>query len=85
MSYTLLSEQPRIARRTHRCIWCWGLIKPGESYTDERSVCDGGFQRHRWHPECRVAMLAEAAAEGGLIEWTPGQERPVAAREAPLL
>ena len=41
MSYTLLSEVTRAARKAHRCIWCWQLIKPGEKYIDERSVLDG--------------------------------------------
>lgn len=77
MSYTLLSEVERTARKRHRCIWCWQHIEPGERHIDERSVYDGEFQAHRWHPECRAAMLDEAAEGGGYpIEWTPGQERP---------
>lgn len=65
MSYTLLSEVTRTARKAHRCIWCWQFIKPGDKYIDERSVHDGGIQHHRWHPECLEAMRAEAAEEGG--------------------
>jgi hypothetical protein len=76
MSYTLLSEIERTARKRHRCIWCWQAIEPGQRYADERSVNDGEMQHHRWHPECRAAMLAEAEAERGAIEWIPGQERP---------
>lgn len=76
MSYTLLSETVRTARKHHRCIWCWQAINAGERYLDERSVNDGEMQRHKWHPECRAAMLEEAKDEGGVIEWTPGQERP---------
>lgn len=76
MNYTLLSEVERTARKTHRCIWCWQLITVGSRYMDERSVYDGDMQHHKWHPECRAAMLEEAALEGGVIEWTPGMERP---------
>ena len=46
--------------------------------------------RYRWydsgeaatvkmHPECHKAMHEAAREEGGYIEWTPGQERPVPA------
>ena len=77
MGYTILSETQRTARKRHRCVWCWQFIEPGERYSDERSVCDGNMQHHKWHPECREAMLAEAEAEGGIIEWIPGQERPL--------
>lgn len=52
MSYTLLSRNTRTAQKQHRCIWCGEDILPGESYVDERSVFDGDFQKHRWHPEC---------------------------------
>lgn len=76
MSYTLLSERTRVARKPHRCIWCWEAIPAGESYVDERSVHDGEFQQHHFHPECRDAMQEAAVADGGVIEWTPGQERP---------
>lgn len=80
MSYTLLAETERTARKRHRCIWCWQFIEAGERYHDERSVNDGDMQHHKWHPECRAAMLDEVEAEGGPIEWIPGQERPPAAQ-----
>jgi hypothetical protein len=55
MSYTLLSETLRKARKEHRCIWCPEKINAGEQYQDERSVYDGQMQDHKWHPECLVA------------------------------
>lgn len=76
MSYTLLSETTRTAAKRHRCIWCWQFIERGERHIHEASVNDGAMQSHHWHPECRAAMLDEAAYEGGFIEWTPGQDRP---------
>ncbi len=57
MSYTLLSEHDRIARKTHRCIWCPELIAFGDKYRDERSVFDGEMQNHHWHPECWQAAI----------------------------
>lgn len=55
MSYTLLHEADRVARKPHDCIWCNEKIQRGETYKDERSVYDGEMQLHRWHPECQVA------------------------------
>lgn len=48
MSYTLLSERTRVARKPHRCIWCWQAIKVGESYVEwmpgqEQPATNGGF------------------------------------------
>lgn len=79
MSYTLLSEVTRTARKRHRCIWCWQTIEPSERYISEQSVNYGDFQNNHWHPECRDAMLEESSNEGGYIEWTPGMERPLTA------
>ena len=81
MSYTLLSEVERTARKAHRCIWCWQRIDAGERYVDERSVNDGDMQHHHWHPECRADMLQVAEQEGGVIEWVPGMERPAPTNE----
>ena len=55
MSYALLSEAMRVARKPHRCIWCGEFILAGERYRDERSAYDGSMQKHRWHPECDEA------------------------------
>lgn len=84
MGYTLLTETARTARKPHRCIWCWQRIDAGSTYVDERSVNDGEMQLHKWHPECRGAMLQEAEEEGGVIEWTPGQERPATHQQGEL-
>ena len=65
MSYTLLSETVRKARKKHRCIWCGESINVSFTYVDERSVFDGAMQRHRWHPEC-----LDSAREG----WQSGDD-----------
>lgn len=56
MSYTLFENPTRKARKQHKCIWCAEWIEEGTTYIDERSVYDGNIQRHRWHPECQVAL-----------------------------
>jgi hypothetical protein len=78
VSYTLLSESTPVARKAHRCIWCGERIAVGERYTHERSIYDGEFQNHHWHPECRADANADWLA-GGDQEFTPySAPRPVA-------
>jgi hypothetical protein len=57
MSYLLLSETTPTARKDHRCIWCPEMILKGEKHIHEVSTYEGDFQDHRWHPECRKAMM----------------------------
>lgn len=76
MSYTLISEERRTARKPHRCIWCWQRIAKGERYEYEAGINDGDFQSQHFHPECQAAKDQAAAEEGGYIEWTPGMDRP---------
>jgi hypothetical protein len=69
----------QVARKPHRCTWCWQLIGAGETYTRYRyygSDADAGTVKA--HPECYEAIQDAASEEGGMIEWTPGQERPAA-------
>jgi hypothetical protein len=77
MSYTLLSEAWRTARKQHRCVWCGEPVLAGEKYRDERSVYDGEMQHHRWHPECDEQFGVELAYEGSPLEFQPyDNERP---------
>jgi hypothetical protein len=77
MSYRLIREEERKARKPHSCIWCAQPIQVGERYVFERSVYEDRMQNHHWHPECLEDMHAVASHEGGPVEWTPGaNERP---------
>lgn len=77
--YTLLSESFPVARKQHRCIWCGESILPGEKYRDERSIFDGEFQYHKWHPECcDAAAKDEEMAEWGGEFSAYDNERPTA-------
>lgn len=65
------------ARVPHRCTWCWQRINVGEQYTRYRYFDCGDAGTVKAHPECYNAIIGAAQDEGGFIEWTPGQERPV--------
>lgn len=71
MSYQLLSERQRTARKTHRCIWCGEPIAVGDRYISESSKYSGDFQFHRWHPECKEASHGFFA--DGHEEFEPGE------------
>jgi hypothetical protein len=75
MNYTT-EETKHVARKRHRCSWCWQAIEPGEKYHRYRFYSGGDAGTVKMHPECMTAMLEEAAKWGGDFEWTPGQERP---------
>ena len=62
MSYLLIAEEMRKARKPHRCIWCGEPIAIGDRYVHERSIFEREAQSHDWHPECIKAMR-EAAGE----------------------
>jgi hypothetical protein len=68
--YQLFSLTDRKAAKAHRCIWCGEAIAVGERYQDERSVYDGEFQHHKWHPECQ-ADAQEDWRQGGDAEFMP--------------
>lgn len=55
MSYQLLSETERTARKEYRCIWCPEMILKGDKHVHEASKYEGHFQDFRWHLECKQA------------------------------
>ena len=66
------------AKKFHRCSWCWEEIQIGETYARYRYFDYGEAGTCKMHPECLSAMEDAAREEGGWIEWTPGQDRPIA-------
>jgi len=79
MSCATKTEMHR-ANKSHRCSWCWQRINDGETYKRYRAYDGGDAMTVKMHPECHDAMQEVARQEGGWIEWTPGQERPIAER-----
>lgn len=74
---TFTATETHVARSQHRCDWCWERINLGEPYRRYRYFADGDVGTVRMHPECYDAMQQAAREEGGWIEWTPGQDRPL--------
>lgn len=70
MSYHLFGLHEVTAAKPHRCIWCGEGIAKGEIHGHERSVYDGAFQDHRWHPECREDA-EQSWRDGDDAEFTP--------------
>ena len=78
MTYHLFSDTVRKAAKQHLCIWCGQAINKGDRHHDERSVYDGSFQNHRWHPEC-IEDARDCWAQGGDDEFIPyNADRPPA-------
>jgi hypothetical protein len=71
------------AKKRHRCDWCWQFVEIGDIYNRYRVYDGGDACTVKMHPECHEATQEEAKAEGGFIEWTPGQERPAAGPSNP--
>lgn len=68
--------ETHVARKRHRCDWCWQFIEPGERYSRYRYFDGGDAGTVKMHTECHEAMQEAAREEGGWFEWSPGQERP---------
>ena len=56
-----------VARKPHRCIWCFAAIPVGERYTQQSGFYDGRAYRSRYHDEC-----FDDLADGSDFEFTPG-------------
>lgn len=77
VSFTCLGEEWRKARKPHICVWCGQPILVGDRYKHVRGIFEGELQHNDWHPECDDACMAMCQAEGGPIEFSPGEfERP---------
>lgn len=77
MSAQTTPQDIKAAAKTHGCSWCGEHIVQGMPYTRWRCFDGGDAGTVKVHPECRDALFAEAEAEGGWLEFTPGdQERP---------
>ena len=66
MCGTVLSSCDRVARRAKstwawQCYWCWGLIRNGEAYHEQKIADDGTVSTVRGHRECVDAHDRERA------------------------
>jgi len=70
-------DETHVARKTHKCSWCWQAIHTGDTYIKYRFYDSGDALTVRSHLECRKAIDDYIADNGGVcVEWTPGMDRP---------
>lgn len=73
---TLLSSEWVVARRWHRCTWCWfTAIESGELHEVQSIAAEGTVQRSRFHLWCMVQM--QDMDHRDVCEITPGTNEPV--------
>lgn len=60
-----------VARKAHRCIYCYWEIPIGELYTQQTGYWEGYAFRNRFHDECFYVL-----SEDGEFEFTPGEGEP---------
>ena len=75
MAYHLFSLTPHIARKQHRCIWCYEPVVRGEVYYREASIFEGRHQNFAWHWDCYFDAQAVGEASGEW-EFISDNERP---------
>jgi hypothetical protein len=52
MYWEPINTSSREARKTHRCVWCWGDILPRTFYVRDFGNAEGDLQVNKYHPEC---------------------------------
>ena len=60
--YSFGSPTTPVARKAHRCEWCWQGIAVGEKHYKYVGVWEGDFQDWRMHLDCLEAWKREDAA-----------------------
>lgn len=78
MTATLLAERTPVARKTHRCADCEGLILPGTRYRQQQVAYDGTVSTYREHEACHGVYWA-LHREAGL--WEDEHVDPESVRE----
>lgn len=58
MSFNIITSP--IAKKVHRCVYCWTKIEIGEKYTRTKCMYEGDFQDHAWHSECLAEWEIDA-------------------------
>lgn len=53
-----------LARKQHRCEWCYGPIPKGERHAQYRGIYDGDWQNWRMHQECYDAYVSDYPEDG---------------------
>jgi hypothetical protein len=69
-----------VARKPHRCIWCYEQIEIGESHTRYVGSWEGEFQDWRMHEECWTDYDLNYDSEEGFM---PGEAQRPQKADAP--
>lgn len=75
MAYHLFSRRLVVARKDHRCVWCFNPILSGSRYLREASIFDGRHQDFAWHEACNKAAQ-DYFADTGDETFISGEEMP---------
>lgn len=49
-----------VARKDHRCEWCYTVIPKSEEHKQYRSIWEGNWQNWRMHDECYKVAAQDA-------------------------
>jgi hypothetical protein len=63
----ILSEHDRIARKEHKCMECWRVIRKGERYHIINLIFDREFKSHKTCAHCYVMCQWLSAECGGFM------------------
>lgn len=70
---TILKETKPIARKEHKCMFCYGIIHKGQKYLRQTNVVDGTVGDWVCHQECQdvaraLGMYDDCAPDYGLSD-----------------
>ncbi len=51
---TILKEITPVARKEHKCMFCYGTIRKGQKYLRQTNICDGIVGDWVCHMECQT-------------------------------
>lgn len=74
MSDVVLTHKFVTCRKAHKCNWCGEIIDPQGIASYDTGIFDQTFYSVYMHPECDSRFQDEARAEGGWLEYWPGEQ-----------
>jgi len=75
MSDVVLTYKTVTCRKPHVCDWCGENINLEDKAVYSTGIFDDKFYSVYMHPECDSAFQEEVRAEGGWLEYQPGEQQ----------